>query len=139
MNLRINRDNAALRSAHLTIIEDNILEIKFHDFIEISYRDARELIAAIAALLPEGGPVIFQYGLGVFLTHEARIELTTSRSIHRAAFLAYTQTSTLLVNFLLRYSETTYPAQVFQSRQQAIGWLTASESNKSDSVPVKGG
>lgn len=105
------------------ISDDGILEIKFKDFIEISYRDARELLQAISVLMPEGGPVLFQYGLGIFITNEARIELTNARSIHRAAFLTYTQTATLLANFLLRYSEITYPAQVFQSRKQAISWL----------------
>jgi hypothetical protein len=73
--------------------------------------------------LPEGGPVLFQYGLGIFITNEARIELTSTPYIHRAAFLTYTQTSTLLANFLLRYSEMKYPANVFQSHRQAIHWL----------------
>ncbi len=122
MQLRTNRDHTTLRSAHL-MLSDGILEIKFKDFIEISYRDARELLQAISVLMPEGGPVLFQYGLGIFITNEARIELTNTRSIHRAAFLTYTQTATLLANFLLRYSETVYPAQVFQSRKQAIHWL----------------
>lgn len=125
MNLHTHSNSNALRSADLLLRKDGILEINFKDFTEVSYRDARELLAAISAFLPEGGPVLFRYGLGIYITNEARIELTNARAISRAAFLTYTQTSTLLANFLLRYSETTYAAQVFQSKTLALTWLTA--------------
>lgn len=127
MTLQTNEDYTTLRSANLRLRKDGILEITFNDFVEVRYRDSLELLRAITQFLPEGGAVLFQYGLGVFITHEARIELTHTPLIRSAAFLAYTQTATMLANFLVRFSETSYPAAVFSSRKLAINWLHAAE------------
>ncbi len=124
----VEKKSVELAFATLERRSSRVLELQFKDFMEVGYRDIRLLIQAIEKLQARDTLLLIQYGQGIFITNEARIEFTQASTIRAAAFLTYTDTATLLAHFLIRFSEPVFPMKVFSSRKLALAWLKQNKS-----------
>ncbi len=108
--------------ARVVLRQDQIVEILVKEGVDITLKDAEELIASIRSLA-SGLKLVMVIHRPHSIQNDARVELLGSPYADALAFISSSAIGTTVYETLLKMNPPPYPVRIFSRQSQAVEWL----------------
>ena len=114
-----------IRIANLHLLDEGVLYIVYKDSIQVTKKDAEEMIDALSSLESSVCPRIYRYNKNISFDLDAIRTLATSHTANAIAILCDSSQGMKILDDIKQYFRTfnfNSPIQYFYEKSHAINW-----------------